>query len=455
MDIWTKIIKHFFYPLWQIYDGNKKSLKYLKYFNYIDKMDRMQLMESQQKKLHEILIHAYDNTNYYKKIFEQVGLDPHGKSYMDTFYKVPYLTKSIVKNNYDDLIGQNVPVSERTEASTGGSTGVPMYFLRDKASLYLRLGQEYYFDNWMGYEIGQKMGFFVAGSHFDGRIQHLKAKFRNATEYRMVSFDPHDITDEYMARFAEAYRKYKPKFIKSFPNALTPLAHYVKRNNLEMPKANSISCTGETLYSQQRKLFEEVFGGKVFEKVGTRESGVFACECREHDGMHIFTEGVVLEVLDQNGDPVKEGESGRIYITDLFNKAMPLIRYEIGDMAISGGDRVCTCGSQLPLIEKYLGRDRDIVFDSWGNPKPGYLFVEVIKHLNLDAQIQVLQKDKKTLLVKIVKDARAVFDISQLIKEYAKIVGPEIKILFEYPESIERDASGKFSYVKSEVKFGD
>jgi hypothetical protein len=107
------------------------------------------------------------------------------------------------------------------------------------------------------------------------------------------------------------------------------------------------------------------------------------------------------------------------------------------------------------MIEKYLGRDRDIIIDSWGNPKPGYLFVEVIKHLNLEAQIQVWQKDKKNLYVRVVKNKQDEIDIAKLKTEYKEIVGPDISIIFEYPEVIERDPSGKFSYVKSEVKLGE
>ncbi len=453
MDIWPVLIRKIFYPLWMVYDGDKGALKYLNYFNYIDELNRTKLLASQNKKLKSILIHAYKNTPYYKRVFDEAKFSPYKIESRFEIQKIPFLTKAIVKNYYNDLIAQNISSKLLMKASTGGSTGVPMYFLRDKESLYLRRGQELYFDRWMGYKIGEKISYFVAGSHFDGKIDRIKGKVRNATCERIVNFDPHNINDEYMQAFATEYQRYKPKMIKCFPNALTPFAHFVKRNKLPIPKVRSISCTGENLYIQQRKLFEETFGGEVFEKVGTRESGVIACECKKHKGLHVFTEGVFLEILKDDGLPAKPGDMGRLIITDLFNKGMPLIRYEIGDMAIASDNQICECGSELPLIEKYLGRDRDIIFDSYGNPKPGYLFVEVIKHLNLDVQLQVIQPDKHSLLVKVVKNSTEEIDLKELLLEYQKIVGPGIKISFEYTNEIKREPSGKFSYVKTEIKY--
>jgi len=399
-----------------------------------------------------ILIHAYENTLYYKKLFDDANFNPYQKNILNNFNNIPFLTKAKIKKHFTHLTATSISKSQINQASTGGSTGIPLTFLRDRESLYLRKGQELYFDRWIGYGIGDKLGYFVAGSHFDGKTDKLKARIRNATCDRMISFDPHDITEDYLKNFFSQYISFKPNIIKCFPNALTPFALYLKTKNITVPGVRSVSCTGETLYRQQRELFASVFNAEIFEKVGTRESGVFACECRNHKGLHIFSEGVYLEILNENTKPAAPGEIGRLFLTDLFNKAMPLIRYEIGDMAVAGGDRKCSCGSQLPLIEKYLGRDRDIIIDSHGNPKPGYLFVEVIRHLNLNAQIQVVQSDKASIIVNIVNKSKEEIDVDKLKLEYSDILGPAIEIIVNFTDEIKRDPSGKFSYVKSEIK---
>ena len=452
-DFLAPLIRNVLYPMWVIKDGNRGLLKYLDYFDFIDKLSRQQLEERQRRRLKTILIHAYEGTKYYREVFKKSALSPYQIEDSHEITKLPLLTKDIVRKRFSDLSATNIKKELITEASTGGSTGVPMRFLRDKDSVYLRKGQELYFDRWMGYKVGDKVALFVAASHFDGAVERLKGKIKNATYERILHFDPHHITENYMALFAREYEKFAPSMIKCFPNSLFVFADFIKRNGIELPGVRSISCTGENLYMHQRKLFGEVFGGEVFEKVGTRESGVIACECSMHKGMHVFTEGVFLELLNNQGQTAKPGEPGKVIITDLFNKAMPLIRYEIGDMATVSDGRMCECGCPLPLIENLLGRERDIIIDSYGNPKPGYLFTEIILQLNLSAQFQVVQPDRGSLVVKVVKRCGDQVPVPRLKGEFEKIVGPLVKVDFDFVEEIPRDPSGKYGYVVSKVKY--
>lgn len=451
MEILSPLVRHVFYPFWMARDGYARIHSHLNHFNSLDELSRQQLLERQQTRLKALLKHACHHTVYYRKIFDEAGFDPSSMTDSGELLNLPLLTKEVVRNHFDDLTAKNIAKEDCLLANTGGSTGVPMEFLRDRNSLFLRKGQEYYFDRWMGYQIGEKIALFVAASHFDGTVDKLKARIRNATCERMLRFDPHNITDEYLAEFLPEYVKYRAPFIKCFPNSLTAFAHYVKRQGIQLPPARVISCTGENLYQHQREMFEDVFGGEVFEKVGTRESGVFACECRLHKGMHVFTEGVFLEIIRKDGNPAGPGEIGKVVLTDLFNHAMPLIRYDIGDMAVAAGDRICACGSQLPMIEKLLGRDRDIIIDSYGNPKPGYLFTEIIMHMNLRAQFQVVQPDHEQLIVKIANKDADDIDIQQIETAFQALVGPDIRISFESVTDISRDASGKYGYVVSKL----
>jgi phenylacetate-CoA ligase len=459
-DKWGKnsmmsaLVRSVFFPLWMIKDGDRELLSYLGRFDDIDGMSRDALKQRQETRLRELLVHAYGNTTYYRNLFDRIGFRPENAKSAD-MSALPLLTKDIVKSQYERLTAGNFAQHQLVSARTGGSTGVPMTFIRDKHCLYQRKAQELYFDRWMGYSIGDKAALFVAASHFDNVADKWKANLRNATCERLLRFDPHHITDAYMSGFSEEYASFRPAMIKCFPNSLGLFADYLRRQDREVPKVKAISCTGENLYEQQRRLFEGVFGGKVFEKYGTRESGVIACECREHRGLHLFTDGAYVEVIDENGHAAEPGSMGRLVITDLFNYGMPMIRYEIGDMAIAS-DRVCACGSPLPLVEKILGRDRDILYDSEGNPKPGYLFVEAINSVDLAAQLQVIQTERNQLLVKVAADSRSGLDVSDLHDKFQEILGPGVTITFEFVDAIARDPSGKYRYVMSLVpKTGD
>ena len=450
MDVKQKVIRKVFFPLWMMKSGNRGVLKYLHCYKFIDELSPDQILQRQFRRLRSILCHAYEATPYYRDVFDSVGFLPYEFGEPAMLSKIPLLTKQTVRANLDKMIATNIKRESLVKASTGGSTGVPMSFFRDKECIYQRTGQELYFDDWMGYGVGEKMALFVAGSHFDGVGDRWKAIIRNATCERMIRFDPYHITDQYMLEFAQRYGAFRPKVIKSFPNALATFAEFVGRNSIELPKVNAIACTGENLYPQQRQLFEKTFGGEVFERYGTKECGVIASECRYHKGMHIFTEGVYVEVLDVDGRPVPPGEIGRIVVTDLFNRGVPLIRYEIGDMGVVSDRRSCDCGCPLPLLKEVLGRDRDVLYDSFGNPRPGYLFVEAINELNLNAQFQIVQTDEKTLKVKVVKQRAGELDIDGLRRKYHAIMGDGIRIEMEFTEKIERDPSGKYRYVISE-----
>jgi phenylacetate-CoA ligase len=303
----------------------------------------------------------------------------------------------------------------------------------------------------MGYQPGNRIALFVAAAHHDQVGNRWRARLRNATSDRMLRFDPHHITDDYMRAFAREFVRYRPTMIKCFPNSLAIFGDFIRREGIELPPVRTISCTGENLYPHQKQLFREIFGGEVFEKYGTKECGVIASECRQHRGMHVFSEGIYLEILDPDGKPVKPGQSGRVVVTDLFNYGFPMIRYEIGDMAVAMGDEPCPCGNPLPMIERLIGRDRDILVDGEGNPKPGYLFVDAISKMNLvDTQFQVVQMPNCDLIVKIVSADRSMVDTRMLESKFRGIVGPRIPIHLEFVESIPRDPSGKYRYVISQ-----
>ena len=138
-------------------------------------------------------------------------------------------------------------------------------------------------------------------------------------------------------------------------------------------------------------------------------------------------------------------------VTDLFNYGMPFIRYKIGDKAIVT-DRKCSCGSNLPLVEKILGRDRDILIAANGKLRPGYLFVEVFNKNAIPGQFQVIQPNLRQVEVKIVPDKNFGEHHCQLIREkFKQLLGSEIDIKFSFVSEIPREKSGKYAYIKSEV----
>ncbi|MFO1435828.1 MAG: AMP-binding protein [Gammaproteobacteria bacterium] len=450
MDIMSAVVRKVFIPLWALKSGTYGELKYHNFFHSLASLSTTEILARQRARLQHIVVHAYENTDYYRAAFDASGFSPYQLAEINPLQNVPLLTKVLIRTNFDKLFARGFAASDIVRNTTGSSTGTPLSYAYNKECVFMRKGQELYFDRWMGYRPGDKIALFVAAAHHDNIAQRWRAKLRNATNERMLRFDPHHITDEYMREFANEFVAYKPTMIKCFPNSLAIFADFVRRERLVLPPVRTISCTGENLYPHQKQLFRETFGGEVFEKYGTKECGVIASECREHAGMHVFAEGVFLEILDGNSNPVSPGESGRVVVTDLFNRGFPLIRYEIGDMAVAREQSPCRCGDPLPMIDRLIGRDRDILVDGDGNPKPGYLFVDAISRMNLvDAQFQVVQQPNCDIVIKVVNVDKNAVDIQSLVGKFREIVGPKLPIMVEHVESIPRDPSGKYRYVIS------
>src|SRR5690606_4688500 len=118
----------------------------------------------------------------------------------------------------------------------------------------------------------------------------------------------------------------------AYARALAHVARFYEASSLQLYRPQSIITPAQVLSDEDRAVIERVVQAPVFNRYGCREVGVLASECDQHDGLHTMAEGLYIEIVV--GDRLAEpGEVGRILVTDLLNFAMPLIRYEIGDMA--------------------------------------------------------------------------------------------------------------------------
>ena len=446
MSVTALMVRHVTYRLWAWRDG-RGSL-----FQFMAELRRQpteaDLQAGQRRRLSAILRHAYGTVPFYRTWFDRAGLRPSEFGDPSALQKLPLLSKEIIRENLSQLCSTRYRPHQLYPDSTGGSTGLPLRFFRDRECIVRRKAQELFFDQWMGYRLGDRTALFVAPVHLPQTLDGWKARIRNATAERLLAFDPYAISDAYLGDFAARYNSYKPHLVRCFPNSLVIFAEFLRRRGITPWRPRAVSCTGENLYPDQRALFAEVFQCPVFEKYGTFECGVIACECRAHQGMHVFVDGVVVEVL-VNGRPASPGQVGRIVVTDLYNYGMPLIRYDIGDLA-SWGSGPCACGSPLPRLERVWGRDRDILVAQDGSPRPGYVLVEMVRKLNLSSQFQIIQETPDRLHVRYAPvrelPGGALDAVSAAFRSQ---LGEGVQIRFERVPEIPRAPSGKFVYVQS------
>jgi phenylacetate-CoA ligase len=194
----------------------------------------------------------------------------------------------------------------------------------------------------------------------------------------------------------------------------------------------------------------EVFQCDVLDGYGACDGGTAAFECREHTGYHMFVERMVMEFVDDDGNHVAEGENGSIVATDLFNYAMPFIRYDTGDMGVYSTEE-CSCGRKLPLMKKILGRTTDILRFKTGAVLSGPSLTLIFKDFDIK-QYQIVQEKDDLLLVKLIKgnnfDDNDTERLHKILRNYA---GKAVEVRFEFVQSIPTTKSGKWKFIISHV----
>jgi phenylacetate-CoA ligase len=192
-----------------------------------------------------------------------------------------------------------------------------------------------------------------------------------------------------------------------------------------------------------------MFTCPIVDEYGSSENGILAFQCTKGN-MHIMSDHVYLEFLDESNRQVKPGELGRIVVTDLDSYGMPLIRYEIGDMGRPSNEK-CSCGINLPLMEIVEGRKEDFIRMKEGKFVHAAYLCYTLKD---DAvhEFKMYQNDINTLQVQIVKSQSFNSNSEKMLdKKLRTALGKDMKITFVYLDRIPREASGKLRYFVSEI----
>jgi len=200
---------------------------------------------------------------------------------------------------------------------------------------------------------------------------------------------------------ARFLRERAADYLISQPSMAEAIAEAVLRSGQTL-KLQAVLTLGESLHSEQRDLFRRAFGGaRSFDTYGCIEAGHMAAECPVCGWYHVNAETVLLEILDQRGQPVGPGETGRAVLTSLHNYAMPLIRYDIGDY-VTRAPRGNRCKRGLPSISAIVGRETELFVTRDGEQYfPSMQARQVADYIDL-TEIQFVQTDYELVEIRYV-----------------------------------------------------
>lgn len=320
-----------------------KYLKEYKKSQYTSVLDQKLYQED---KLIEILTYAKNNIPYYAEILKNVDVTKGLKVLLE----IPILNKQIIRDNNKELINSNI--KNVVKKMSGGSTGVPINILKDAPAHARMLAAMWRGYSWAGVDIGHRRG------HFWRIKPGILVKILDViTNRRRYSSDTYNQTLDYPS-FEKSLLKFQPTFVYGYSRSIHTFAKHIKDKHLAFPNLKSVISTCGHLTDDTRKLLSETFKAKVFNEYGCGEFGPIAQECA-HGSMHMSFENQIVEILDNDNNPCVPGEVGNIVVTELHNKAMPLIRYKIGDLAavLPISNKLCDCGSSLPVMSEPKGRE--------------------------------------------------------------------------------------------------
>ena len=419
----------------------------------------------QMRRLKRVVKVAGEKVPYYGRLFAEYGFSPSALREPADLRKLPCLSKQRLREVGDQLLAIDATRHQAKRAFTSGTTSEPVEFYLDKHSRALEFVYYWRHWSWAGYRLGDRFAQLNAQEFIDREGEPVH---EYQPHLRRLLLNSGAISEHNVAAFAAALRRYAPSYLKGLASPLFYLATLFAEQRIGDIGFRAVFSTGETLFGARRRVIERVFGCRVLDSYGLMEQAAAISECPA-GGLHINGDYSLVELPDgqvsgrrpsaglpdgrANGE---QQDAVAIVGSTLHNLAMPLLRYETGDLV----DRVknadpCPCGRTLPRVAKIHGRIEDSVVTPDGRYVTA-LFLVPDKVLGI-RMIQFVQEAPRSLIAKlVVTDA---FDAAQEQRfcHYAvRLIGSEMKLrlLRVEPSALKRGRTGKVPLVISSDERG-
>jgi phenylacetate-CoA ligase len=390
----------------------------------------------------KLLLHARKTTKFYK---DRLAFDFRSAENVQKIWTdIPIVTRAEAVANRLKLMSNKTPPGSGPvrEGRTSGSTGIPFAYKRSgAASIANRALTERMFRWWavdgrrsfaqIAYDRKNTApppdGLTSCGwhpNHPDGLKHFISVQADTDTHLNWL-----------IAR--------RPDYLAAYPPVLKELASTALKRGVELEFAQVMSF-GAVLDPETRELCRAAFGSEIADTYGAQEVDHMAAQCRDCGEYHISAEAVLLEVLRADGSAAAPGEIGRVVVTPLYNFAMPLIRYEIGDMA-EAGSASPACGRSLPTLRRILGRTRNMFRFRDGTvlwPIPSTF---ATRKFIAFKQAQIVQTDLDHIEIRYVpEDTARQADLPALTEHVRSVLRQPVDVVVRSVDRIERSTSGKY-----------
>lgn len=408
-------------------------------------------LEKQRGKLFRMVEYSMKHIPYYARVAKERNISISERTIFEDIRKFPILTKEVIRKEGNSLRSSRISAVMNT---SGGTTGEPVTFYQDASSRDAGAAIKMLFNEWAGRTDGEYMmnlwgserDILEGGDGFRGMMVRYFTNTEMLNSFRM--------SNEQMDSFIRKIRINHPKLLLSYVQSAYELAKYAHGKGISIPGSEAVMTSAGNLYPSFRSLIEEIFECPVFNRYGSREVGDMACDCEQHNGLHLDVFNHYIEILDEKGYTVGPDAIGQVFVTTLSNYAMPLIRYRIGDMA-SGVDflTTCDCGRGFPLVRTLAGRDVGLFYLEDGTAIDGEFFTHLFYGKEWVRKFQVVQEDYHIIRVNIVlNDQENAGEKDEIFSGIRAVMGAGCDIRWEVLDDIPASKSGKFLFTYSLIK---
>ena len=401
--------------------------------------------EYQRKRRNAILDYHIQHNSFYREFFNWDGFD--------NWEQVPIMKKADLQKPLKDRLSSTYNSTTAYVGKTSGSSGHPFIFAKNRFAHALSWAgfQDRY--HWYGIDLNKSLQarFYGIPLDFYGNIQE-RLKDRISLRRRFNIFD---LSEKKMEVFLERFKKSNFSYLNGYTSAIVLFARFLKDKGIILKDLCSslkiCIVTSERLFEKDKILIEEALGVPVINEYGASEVGLIAFEDAENHWI-VNSEDLYIEILDDNDKILPYGQEGRVVITALYNKAHPMIRYDIGDIGCLSTKSTL----KKPILEKLIGRTNDIARLPDGKVVPGLTFYYVTKTIIEDTgnikEFVIIQTKIDEFRIEYVSEFELTEEQKAKVMEAVTVyVGKNLNIIFNRKDILKRSRSGKLKQFTSEL----
>lgn len=393
--------------------------------------------------LKEQIKYCYNNVPFYRRTMKSKNLRPDDFKKLEDLGNLPIINKEVVRKDYSQFISKKIKIEQCRKSFSSGTTGEPFcsYFdritwLRKKYLSKLRARRI------CGLQFWQKVAVFET-EPIEKLLKLNKKMYFNTPLLRVRYFSKF----ENIGSILPALRDFNPHNIYCAPSYAFELTRALEKEKNKLRNLQRIFTSSEYLEKTVRTYIESTLDVPVFDLYGSTEFKEVAWECEKRDGYHINEDQVIVEII-QNGHSAQAEEIGEIVLTDLRNKAMPLIRFKIKDRGMLLSQR-CSCGLSFSLMKPVSGRTTEYIELPNGERISQFRLTTAVEHVPGLLKYQIIQSASNQLIVKVVLDPSYNADSKMQIERIIRDITLEyMAISVELCQNIDDDKLGKYKVVK-------